>query len=365
LPGFSGATRVVELLTLAAGAIVVCAVLTYLVVRRARRTGLVDVPNERSSHQVPTPTGGGAAIVVTVTAGFVVLFLSRLLPPALFVAGCAGVVVAAAGFWDDRYRLPASARLLVHLLAALIALWVLGSAPAVRVGEGLWQPLQWLGYALVIFGIIWAINLFNFMDGIDGIAASQAIFMTCAAAIIGPAAGTTGMALRADLLLGAACTGFALWNWPPARIFMGDVGSGYIGFLLAVMVLAAMHVSDVALWIWLTLGAVFVIDTTVTLARRLLRGERVHEAHRSHAYQWLARRWGSHQRTTLTVVCVNVAWLLPCAWLESVFPRYAAALTLLAWLPVLALVMAAGAGRREFGAATRAAGAAGAAQRGH
>jgi Fuc2NAc and GlcNAc transferase len=338
---------VAELATLTAAGLVLAAALTYLVLRRSRATGFMDVPNARSSHQVPTPTGGGLAIVLTVVAGYALLTLQEALGGAFFGTACAGAVVAGAGFLDDRHRLPASWRLLVHVTAALVAFRIWGSPGAVRIGAADWQPVALLGFLLVVFAAVWAINLFNFMDGIDGLAASQAIFMTAAAAWIGPAAGASGDALRAQLLLGAACAGFALWNWPPARIFMGDVGSGFVGYLLGCMVLAAMRTSDVALWIWLTLGAVFVIDTTVTLARRLGRGERVHEAHRSHAYQWLARRWHSHRRTTLAVWAVNIAWLLPCAYLEAAHPRYAAALTLAAWLPLTALALAAGAGRSE------------------
>ena len=128
---------------------------------------------------------------------------------------------------------------------------------------------------------------------------------------------------------------------------MGDVGSGYLGYVIAVLALAATRADPVAAWVWLILGCAFLVDASVTLARRLARGERVSEAHRSHAYQWLARRWGSHRRVTLTVLTLNVCWLLPCAIFATRHPTYAAATAAVAVATLAVLVTAAGGGRRE------------------
>src|SRR5205807_9594710 len=138
-------------------------------------------------------------------------------------------------------------------------------------------------------------------------------FVAWAGALLGTFAGTSGDAAAVASVFGAACCGFLLWSWPPAKIFMGDVGSGYLGYVIAVLAVGATRDNPVALWAWLILGGVFFVDATVTLLRRLLRGERVYQAHRSHAYQWLARRWGSHAKVTCAVLIVNVLWLLPCA----------------------------------------------------
>jgi Fuc2NAc and GlcNAc transferase len=145
----------------------------------------------------------------------------------------------------------------------------------------------------------------------------------------------------------AASAGFLIWNWPPAKIFMGDVGSGYLGYVIAVLAMAATRDSPVAVWVWLILGGVFFVDATVTLARRSLTGERLHEAHRSHAYQWLARRWRSHRRVTLSVLAVNVFWLLPAAWLAMRYPRFAVWSLAGAFVPLIIVAIAAGAGLRE------------------
>jgi Fuc2NAc and GlcNAc transferase len=128
---------------------------------------------------------------------------------------------------------------------------------------------------------------------------------------------------------------------------MGDVGSGYVGFVIATLALATAGQRPVAAWIWLILGGVFFVDATVTLLRRLMRGERVHEAHRTHAYQWLARSWNNHRRVTLTVLAINLLWLLPCALWATLRPARAATITLVALAPLVALAVAAGAGRSE------------------
>jgi Fuc2NAc and GlcNAc transferase len=317
--------------------------LTSLARKFALSRGLMDVPNERSSHRHPTPRAGGISIVATASAAFCVLLALGRLEFTLFAALAGGVIVAAVGFLDDRYGVPAVARLAAHALAALWALAWLGGLPPVL----LWKHLVAFGAGGVVLGalgIVWVLNLFNFMDGIDGIAASEGAFVAWAAVLLRPL--SSGVH-AATLILGAACLGFLRWNWPPARIFMGDVGSGYIGYVIAVLALAASHEDPIALPVWLTLGGVFFADATVTLARRALRGERLHEAHRTHAYQWLSRKWGSHGRVTMAVLAVNLIWLSPCAWLETMFPQLAVLIAVVALAVLAAAVLACGAGRRE------------------
>lgn len=321
--------------------------LTAIIRHRALRAGVLDVPNERSSHTVPTPRGGGVAIVATATAGLLVLLLTKRVSfdVAMALLG-GGLAVAFIGYLDDRYQLSARVRFTVHVAAAVWALYWLGGLPPLQFGARV-ITFGWEGYLLGILGIVWSLNLFNFMDGIDGIAASQAVFMACLGAMVATSAELFGGVPAAAWVLAAGSLGFLAWNWPPAKIFMGDAGSGYLGYSLAVLALGCARENASALLIWLILGAVFFVDATVTLARRLLRGERVHQAHRSHAYQRLSRKWGSHRRVTLAVLLVNFAWLLPCAWFASIHPEHAGRITLISLLPIVIAVIAVGAGRRD------------------
>lgn len=337
-----------ELALSSISAFAISALLTGVVRRFALSRGLLDVPNARSSHSAATPRGGGVSMVFAVAAASVVLASFGRIPLDLLLALLGGgTAVAAIGLMDDRRPMPARVRLAVHVAAAIWALSWIGAPQALRVGDHVVQ-LGWAGAVLAALGIVWSLNLFNFMDGIDGIAASQAIFMACGGAVLLlNGGGASNGAGTAGLVLGAACGGFLIWNWPPAKIFMGDVGSGYLGYLLGVLVFATARDNPSAVWMWLILGGVFFVDATVTLVRRTLRGDRIFEAHRSHAYQWLARRWGSHRIVTVATSLLNLLWLFPCAYLAVRFPGHAAWIALAALAPLVVAAIAAGAGRRD------------------
>jgi len=328
-------------------AFVLAAVGTAVLTRYTRTLSSLDRPNERSSHTVPTPRGGGIAIVATSTLGF---FLAGLLGAiqtdvALALIG-GGLAVAAVGLADDHGGVSTKVRLGVHTSAALWALLILDGVPSVQIGAELIE-LNGLWSLVGVVGIVWVLNLFNFMDGIDGIAASEAIFVTLAGSLLAIAMGiASGVSLAAAIIAGSGL-GFLIWNWPPAKIFMGDVGSGYLGYLIAILVLVSAVDSPVAIWVWLILGGGFFIDATTTLVRRLARRERVYEAHREHAYQWLARRWDSHRPVTIGLMAVNLIWLLPFAVWSALQPDRAAFIVVGAYLPLLIAAVLAGAGRAE------------------
>ena len=332
----------------AVAALLLSFTLTGMLRSRALSQGVgLDVPNERSSHTVPTPRGGGIAIVVAASAGFAVMAACNLLSPVLFlVLVIGGSAIAAVGFFDDRRHLSARTRLAVHFAVALCALIALGGLPSLRMADDV-VLLDGVGYPLGVLGIVWTINLFNFMDGIDGIAASESICVAWGGAVLAVIAGVSADVSAAGFIFGAACCGFLLWNWAPAKIFMGDVGSGYMGYVIAILAIATARENPIALYLWAMLGGIFFVDATLTLVRRLLRRERVYEAHRSHAYQWLARRWASHRRVTLVVIGVNLFWLLPCALLAQSHPESAVTILLAAFAPLVVAAVAAGAGRAE------------------
>jgi len=304
------------------------------------------VPNARSSHDRPVPRGGGLVIALTASAALFALGLRGTVPwPLAFALLVPGVVVACIGYLDDLGGVPALRRLCVQAIAAAAALAILGGWGAA------WLPRDtaawWILQAALVVGITWSTNLYNFMDGIDGIAGAEAVFLGFGGAFLLHAAGQPSGPALAGLVLGASALGFLAWNWPPARIFMGDVGSGYLGLVFAVLALASSSEEASLLAGWLILSGTFVADSGATLGRRLARRERFYEAHRMHAYQWLARRFGRHAPVTLLYGAINLLWLLPMAWLSVRFPAQAGWIAALALAPLVAAALAAGAGRPE------------------
>lgn len=293
--------------------------LTGLSRRYALRRALLDIPNERSSHSVPTPRGGGVAIAVTLAGGVAALgwlgMVSANLVEALLGGG---LLVAGIGWLDDHRHVAPRWRAAVHGLAALWAVYCLGGLDRITLGGTAWH-LGWLGSLLAVIAIVWLINLYNFMDGIDGLAGVEAVTTGLGAAALAWWGGAPGMAAAAALVA-MSCGGFLWWNWPPARIFMGDVGSGLLGYCFAVLALAGETSGAVPGAAWLILLAVFVLDATFTLVSRVLRGEQWYTAHRSHAYQRGVQLGWPHRRVTATVGGINILILFPLAVVTVAYP---------------------------------------------
>jgi Fuc2NAc and GlcNAc transferase len=323
------------------------AILVGVVRRYALRNNIVDLPNMRSSHVAPTPRAGGIAVVLSFVAALCALCLCRVVDARtagiLIISGCA---IAGVGYLDDRRQLTAKARFAVHLAAAVFVIALLGGIPEpelARWGLGGF----WISFAFAVLVLAWGTNLFNFMDGIDGIAASEAIFMSMAGAYLNWLDGGDSGISAAMLCLSAATAGCLVWNWPPARIFMGDVGSGFLGFMVTVLAILACNRGSVPIEVLPILGGVFLVDATVTLIRRFVRGDRWLEAHRSHAYQRLARRWQGHKPVTVLVIVINLGWLLPWAYLANRYSSNARIYFGIAMLPLVVVALAAGAGKRD------------------
>jgi Fuc2NAc and GlcNAc transferase len=206
--------------------------------------------------------------------------------------------------------------------------------------------LGWLGGVLAAVYLVWLLNLYNFMDGIDGIASIEAITVCLGAASLYSLTGLGSHAVL-PLLLAAAVAGFLFWNFPPAKIFMGDAGSGFLGIVLGGLSLQAAWVSPPMLWCWLILLGVFIVDATYTLVRRLLRGDKVYEAHRSHAYQFASREFGKHLPVTLAVAVLNLCWLLPIAFCVAKLGLDGAVGVVLAYIPLIVLAVRFHAGECE------------------
>lgn len=311
--------------------------LTRSIRGRTLRLGLLDVPNARSSHVVPVPRGGGLAIVSVFLSGLPVLVWCDALSVREMIAFLgAGILVAAVGAADDFAHISVRWRLLAHFVAVSWGLaWMGGVPPAVLpdflAGAG------WGGQILAVVALVWLLNLYNFMDGIDGLAGGEAI-ATCGGGVLLYALMLPSVAAwMAPMLLFAAVLGFLCWNFPPAKIFMGDAGSGFLGLALGLLAIQAAWAASAFFWGWLILLGVFIVDASVTLLVRIVRGERIYQAHRSHAYQFAARKHGSHKTVTLAVGAVNLFWLLPLALLVGRGALDGVRGLLVAYLPLVVL----------------------------
>jgi Fuc2NAc and GlcNAc transferase len=325
---------------------VVALAATRLVIRHAVRLKLVAIPNHRSSHHTPTPTGGGLAIVLAGTLSALPLLLTA--PTLALPVLLAGFGMAAMGYVDDRKAL--SPR---HKLAAQVLLSALALAPVpldtVAASLGVVAPDLVL-FAIALFAVALWVNLYNFMDGIDGLAGSEAVAVLLGATLLAllqqpAAAGTPLLWWMAGVAVASA--GFLVFNWAPARIFMGDTGSTWLGLMIAILALATVSVGWLTAWQWLILVALFLADSLATLGRRALRGQPLWRAHREHAYQHLARRWGRHDRVTLLYLAIDVLVLLPLAGAAGLWREAGAAIALATLLVLAAAMLTAGAGSGE------------------
>lgn len=291
----------------------------------ARRWQILDRPNERSSHQMPTPHGGGVPLLLAFAAGLAIS--GNWSTPYLLLAGVA-LVLMLVGIVDDLRGLSVRLRFAAYgLCSLLVAELLLQSASTAA-------PWLLIGFWALV--LLWSLNLYNFMDGIDGIAAIQCILACgCAALLVWQRGGDSDYMLFC-LLLAAAHIGFLFWNWPPARLFMGDGGSVPTGFLLAGLALLGAVQGVLNPLCWLVLLAPFVADASGTLLWRMATGQPFTRPHRLHAYQRLSRHWGSHVAVDLLLLALNALWLAPLAWAVEIWPKYGFLLVILAYIPLLA-----------------------------
>lgn len=319
--------------------------LTWILRRYALTRNLLDIPNMRSSHMVATPRGGGMAIVASFLMAAVVLLAGGVISVSVAWALLgAGTGIALLGFLDDHGHIAARWRLLGHFSAAIWILAWVGGFPLVD-AFGWKIELGWLGFVVGAFYLVWLLNLYNFMDGIDGIASVEAISVCLGGALLYVLLGQPALAVL-PTMLACAVAGFLCWNFPPARIFMGDAGSGFLGVMLGALSLQAGWTAPQLLWAWLILLGIFITDATVTLCRRFFHGEKVYEAHRSHAYQHASRKFG-HLRVTMTVVLINTIWLLPLAMAVGLNVLDGVVGLGIAYIPLILLALNFQAGQRD------------------
>lgn len=326
------------------------ALLTALIRLSAHRIQLMDTPVSRSAHVNPVPVGGGISIAACTVLTISYFYGQGMIPANEFAALLAAVPIACIGIVDDIRQLDIRWRIPAQLLTSVFVVYCLGNVPAIDFGFYL-LPESLLLNLLAVIALVWLLNLFNFMDGIDGIAASELIAVNVLSLIF---------VIRSDNVLSflsvsfaASALGFLLWNWAPAKIFMGDVGSSFIGFTLGVMALLSLHHGSMTVWTWVLMLGVFIVDATLTLVRRFLSGQRWYEGHASHAYQNAARHYKSHAKVTITILLINFLWLGPLAWLSLQYPELGLGITIAGLLPLLFLARRFGAGVEHFSLVTR------------
>lgn len=294
--------------------------LTYLIKEYAIKKSLVATVNERSSHTVPTPHGGGIAVGLTWFVGLIYLYINGQIDPTLFFALMLGVVIAVVGLVDDIVELSPKVRMIVFSLVGATGLYLIGGLNTLTFGVfDISNSFITSAFAMLL--ILWYINLTNFIDGINGYLGMKFVFL-----------GLAGFLLFSGahfLVLAMSILGFLYWNFANAKIFMGDVGSTLLGYTIAIITIYYANIDASNLWIWITLYGVFWFDATFTLIRRKLNGERLSQAHKKHAYQRLTQSGWSHSKVTLYALGLNLLIFALVYFIPNIAVSFAFSLVLL------------------------------------
>ncbi|WP_373034639.1 glycosyltransferase family 4 protein [Sulfurimonas sp.] len=275
--------------------------LTYFIKNIALKKSLVAIPNDRSSHTEPTPHGGGIAVAITWFVGISYLYYINDMNSILYFSLLAGMIISVVSYLDDLYEISARVRLLIQSLIASLALYLLGGLQNIDLFFFSIDN-QIITNIFAFFTIVWFINLYNFLDGIDGYAGSEAIFL-----------GLAGFLLFGEshfLVLVFAVLGFLVWNWHKAKIFMGDVGSTLLGYNIAIFTIYYANQDALNLWVWIILFGLFWFDATITLLRRYKNNEKLSQAHKKHAYQRLTQSGWTHDKVVIVSIVVNLILLI-------------------------------------------------------
>jgi UDP-N-acetylmuramyl pentapeptide phosphotransferase/UDP-N-acetylglucosamine-1-phosphate transferase len=285
---------------------------TFLIRGVAIKKNIMDIPNVRSSHVRPTPRGGGLAVAIAWFIGLLALFMLKEVSISLLLALMCGIPIAVMGLIDDIISISPGVRLITQFIFTSLAVLSLGGFDCIDLGFSV-LSIPLLFSVIAVVGVVWLINLFNFLDGIDGYLGLEIIFICLAAFLL--------LGVKLPLILAASSLGFLVWNWQPAKIFMGDVGSTLLGFTIGIFAIHFQNTGESSVFIWIMLTSLFWFDATVTLFRRFKKNEKLSVAHKKHAYQRIVQYGFSHQKTVIWSFIINLAILL-LAWLGHRFPTF-------------------------------------------
>lgn len=318
--------------------------LIYLSKRYAEQH-LMQAPHLRGTHTRTIPRGVGLSVVITCLIALAALaFNQAYFPtPVAIAIIVGGTLVGLIGFLDDHSHIAPSIRLLVQSLSVGIVLYQIGGFPEIYILDQMIY-LGWFGHILAFLGMVWLLNLYNFNDGIDGYVAMETVFISLTLAVMVYLLGFLSLTWFL-LVLAVSMSAFLCWNWQPAKVFMGDVCSGFLGFLWASLMAYTAKDNWVPIITWFILLAIPIIDATVTLIVRLAKGYSYGESHNSHAYHHAVVRYGSHQAVVLRALAINLFWLLPLATASFLWPQYDLYFFVVAVAPIFYIVIKLGAGQ--------------------
>jgi Fuc2NAc and GlcNAc transferase len=309
--------------------------LTYSLIKYSGRLGMLDVPNERSSHVQPTPKGGGLAFFTVFTLICAALyFWQQDYQSILFPLFVGAPVVVLLGWLDDRRSLSAWPRLMVHFAVSVIVYALITNNFQEPMSISFLPDIEWVAIGFCLLFIAWSINLYNFMDGADGVAASTGMVGASLMAVVAYFHGAPAIAMI-YVLVAYCLAGFLVFNWAPAQIFMGDTGSYFLGFVFASLALISKVNASVSIYSHIIIFGFFIFDATYTLFRRALRRERLFSPHKMFLFHKLIAKGWSHSKVATFYAAVIIVWLFPLSSLAATFGPWGMAFVFIAYLPIL------------------------------
>lgn len=328
------------------GSTVIASVLLTGIYRfMAIRYSWLAIPEGRSSHSSSVPRSAGFVILLLGSVYILYQFFLDAINSCELLVLIIPATIGIVGLIDDAVALSSKLRFAIY--ASLITMLVLSFSPITPIDVfGLSIQASWSLIVIYVFAITWLVNLFNFMDGINGIAGGQFLFVVIAGLCLLPI--TASPELNLVLVIAAAVIGFLVWNFPSGKVFMGDAGSTFLAATLGWLVMFSVEHYQASPWTWVILSACFVADTSYTLIVRIITGQPWAEAHSSHCYQILARRWLSHSKTVYTIMLINIFWLWPLAWLATRYHDYEFAIVIIAYVPLTVGCFSLGAGKAQI-----------------
>ncbi len=303
---------------LCASLVIITSIAVYFIRYILIKNKLYDIPNNRSSHVTPTPRGGGTVIVVTLLLSIGVLAFNKMIETDFSIGMLLGIsLISATGLIDDIKSLPVLIRVIMYVSTAVLSLYLIGVISHISINNYSIN-LGYFAYFFSMLFLVWLTNLYNFMDGTDGFAATQTICVALFCGLLLFSSDNISLGII-FFCLASSTIGFLVFNWPPAKIFMGDVGSCTLGFFFGLFSIYTENNGIISIEVWLVLLSPFVGDATFTLLKRMINGEKWYEAHNSHAYQKLYRLGVSQSNLAISLLLINVLLIWPFAYFAHVY----------------------------------------------